>query len=98
MTFKAGDDASQTCPVIDRNGGPLDLSTTVVAENSAGDTVEIEAEWAAAAAPLEDPTLPGATFRDIVVPMATVPAGLWGFTLTLEGAADRFLFNEVILE
>lgn len=94
--MRFGDDGTRSCPVFDRNGGPLDLPATVIAKNSAGDTVEITASWAAAAAPVDDPSMPGATFRDIVVPMATVPVGLWGFTLTVDGAEDRFLFNEVI--
>ena len=96
--MKVGDDGSKSCPVIDRNGGPLDMPPTVVAHNSAGDTVAINASWDAPAAPLNDASMPGATFRDIVVPMATVPAGLWRFDLVVDGAEDRFLFNEVITE
>lgn len=94
--MKFGDDGTVSCPVIDRNGGTLDLPATVIARNSAGETVTITASWAAAAAPVNDPAMPGATFRDIVVPMATVPVGLWGFTLVVDGGEDRFLFNEVI--
>lgn len=94
--MKAGDDGFKSCPVIDRNGGALDIPPAVIAKNSAGDTIAITASWAAAAAPVNDPALPGATFRDIVVPMAAVPVGLWGFTLSVAGTEDRFLFNEVI--
>lgn len=94
--MKAGDDGSRSCPVIDRNGGALDITPAVIAKNSAGDTTAITATWAAAAAPLNDPDRPGATFRDIVVPLTTVPVGLWAFWLTVDGSEDRLLFCEVI--
>lgn len=93
MTY-AGDDSTRTVPVIDNEGGTLNLPATVVARNSAGDELEITATWAAAASPLPD--VAGATFRDINVPLATVPRGLWGFRLVVDGGEDVFLFNEVL--
>ena len=95
MSHKAGADGSRPLPVIDTNGGPLDLPAAVVAHNSTGETLAITASWEAVAAP--HPDIEGATFRDIVIPLVTVPRGLWGFVLTVDGGEDVFLCNEVIV-
>lgn len=98
MSHNAGDDGSMTYPVIDNNGGALDVTPAVVAHNSDGDTVAITASWKASAA-----TVPGATgspvptFRDLVVPLATVPLGIWTFELVMDGAEDLQLFTEVFI-
>lgn len=94
MTYRVGDDATRTYPVIDKNGGSIAIQATVTAANTAGDEIAVTAEWATAAAPL--PGVDGATFRDIDIPFVDLPAGLWGFTLNISGAADLFLGNVVI--
>lgn len=93
MTYQAGDDATWTVPVIDSNGGPLSDAVTVTARNSAGDTVTIDdADWDGATAPGEN----GATTRQLGVPLATIPAGLWSLRLSVTDDADLFLGNVYI--
>lgn len=94
MTYYAGDDSTLTIPVIDTNGGPLTMTPSVVAHTSAGDEVAITAAWGSAAT--AHPTVQGATIRDIAVPLATLPVGLWGLVLVITGAEDLFLDNVVI--
>ncbi|HEY0889319.1 MAG TPA: hypothetical protein VGE38_06900 [Nocardioides sp.] len=91
----AGDDSTRTVPVIDNEGGTLALPSIVMARNSDGDEVEITASWATPVAPIPDRE-DGATFRDIDVPLVSVPRGLWGFRLVVDGGEDVFLFNEVL--
>lgn len=94
MTYNVGDDATITYPVTDTNGGSLNLPATVVAHTSAGDELPITAAWQGAAA--AHPDIEGATLRQLDVPLETLPAGLWGLVLVVEGEADLFLGNVVI--
>lgn len=89
MTYLVGDDSTITYPVTDAGDPPGDLSFTplVQAHTSDGTTVVVAgAAWTGAA---------GAT-RDLVVPLASLPAGLWSLRLALDGTADLFLGNVVI--
>lgn len=94
MTYRVGDDATISYPVIDKNGGTIAIDATVTAANSAGDELAVTATWATAVAPLPD--VDGATFRDIEIPLAELPVGLWGFTLNIPGDTDVFLGNVYI--
>lgn len=96
MTYNVGDDATLTVPVIDVNGGTLALTAAIVAHNSDGDEQTVTASWTSAVAPLNDAARPGATFRNIGVPLATLPAGLWGLVLPITGSEDLFLGNVYI--
>lgn len=94
MTYKVGDDATITYPVTDTNGGTLTIPDDVVAHNSDGDEVALDATWQGAAGP--HPTIPGATVRQLEVPLATLPAGLWGLELIVSSSADLLLGNVYI--
>lgn len=94
MTYYAGDDSTHTIPVIDTNGGPLNMPASVVAHTSGGDEVAITASWVGTAT--THPTIQGATTRDIAVPLASLPAGLWGLVLAISSAEDLFLDNVYI--
>lgn len=89
MTYKVGDDATITYPVTDQANPPgtLDFTPVVHAWKADGTTVTITAAaWAGT---------PAAT-RDLDVPLADLPAGLWGLGLAIDGAEDLFLGNVVI--
>lgn len=94
MTYLAGDDATQTYPVTDTNGGTLEITASVTAHNTAGDEATVTAQWQGPAAP--HPDIEGATLRLLDVPLATIPAGLWGLVLPVDDAADLFLGNVYI--
>ena len=95
MTYKVGDDATETYPVTDTNGGTIDIPATgVTAHNSDGTEISVTAAWQGAAA--AHPDIEGATLRNIEVKLDTIPAGLWGLSLAVDGAADVFLGNVVI--
>ncbi len=97
MTYLAGDDVTYTRAVVDQNGGTLDVGTAVVAKNFAGDTVAIDAAWNGPAVDLPGrPEGSVATTRDLAVPLAALPSGLWGLYLQITGAEDVFLGNVYI--
>lgn len=92
MTYYAGDDATWTVPVIDSNGGPLNDTPAVTAHNTAGDTETVDnAAWVGSAGPVAGQE--GATTRNLAIPLAAIPAGLWSLRLTIAGDADLFLGN-----
>lgn len=89
MTYKVGDDATITYPVTDEADPPgtLDIPPTVTAWQSDGTTLDVTgAAWAG------DP----AATRDLDVPLADLPAGLWGLGLTVPDGPDLFLGNVYI--
>lgn len=94
MTYYAGDDGTWTVPVVDSNGGDLQVATDVIITNSAGETHEVTAAWDSAVAPW--PAQEGATFRNLAVPLTSLPAGLWSVRLAVTGDGDPFLGNVAI--
>jgi hypothetical protein len=94
VTYKAGDDATWTVPVIDSSGGPLNDTAVVTARRWLGDTETITADWTGTATPVEGQD--GATSRVLAVPLASLPAGLWSLRLVITGDADLFLGNVLI--
>jgi hypothetical protein len=89
VTYRVGDDIREIYPVTDTADPPGNLSfdPVVKAWQSDGTTVEVPgAQWLGAA---------GST-RDLEVPLASLPAGLWGLGLTVDGGADLFLGNVYI--
>jgi hypothetical protein len=93
MTYRVGDDASYTAQIIDRNAGTIDLPiTTVTAWKSDGTTATITgAAWAGPTTTVGDTTV-----RNLRIPLSSLPAGLWGLGLPVDGDKDLFLANVVI--
>lgn len=89
MTFRVGDDATVIYPITDDASPPgtLNFTPAVRAWQSDDTTVDIaNAEWLGE---------PGAQ-RDLSVPLAGLPAGLWGLGLTVADGPDLFLGNVYI--
>lgn len=79
-------------PVTDASGGPLTFAAVVRVAGHA----DIPATWTGATAP--HPTTPGATVRDLRVPLAGLPAGLvHGLRLIIDADNDVFLGNVVLV-
>jgi hypothetical protein len=89
VTYRVGDDATVIYPVTDDATPPGDLAFTVVvrARKSDGTLVDVpDAAWLGS---------PGAA-RELNVPLATIPAGLWALDLEVPGGPDLFLGNVYI--
>lgn len=89
MTFRVGDDATVIYPITDDASPPGTLNFTPVlrAWKSDDTTVDVAgAEWLGEQGPQ----------RDLSVPLAALPAGLWGLGLIVNDGPDLFLGNVLI--
>lgn len=92
MTYRVGDDVRQIYPVTDTADPPGNLSFDPVVRawlDPLDDTTHVEisdAQW------LGSPGSP----RELEVSLATLPRGLWGLGLIVDGGPDLFLGNVYI--
>lgn len=103
MTYTAGDDATFTIPVIDSNGGALEIPASVRAHDGelsdpSTTKIPITAQWDGPAVALPRPAdldseAPTPTSRPLAIPLASLTPGIWGLMLLIEGDEDAFLDN-----